>query len=274
MPFPLLALAPALVSWGTRSLAVYGLAGLFTSNPLQELERMLKAWVVEEAARRAGLDLDPDNPWTDASISNAVGQRVGIPIRSLRDPVMVREDLDNFAADLISAKSGYTVRSVVDVGMLKEDLLQIGTAEFSARLGIPAGVMPGAGVAFDPVAVREQVLTWAKAELMTRVNDDVMLKLGEIIAAGDLEAVAIEMNGTLQAMSSDETVTARQLAVQIASRMATAAVTDYNKLALSGSKKQRRRELLRWYQKKFRARHGNRQKYIPLGWGVTYIPPP
>lgn len=265
MPFPLLALAPALVAWAGRSLAVYGLAKLASDEPVQELKRIVLGYVVESAARYAGLELDDDDPLSDASFSNAVSLRLGIPIRSLRDQVMIREDLDNFAADLISTKSGYTVRSVVDVGKLKEDLLQIGTAEFSARVGIPAGVMPGPGVAFDPVAVREQVLTWAKAELMTRVNDDVMVKLNEIIAAGDLEKMANEMNGKLQAMASDETVTARQLAVQIANRMATGAVVDFNRMAVSASKKSRRRESLRAAQAKFRRAHGNRQQYIPLG---------
>ena len=271
MPFPLLALAPALVAWGTRALAVGGLASLFAAEPLQELERMLKEWVVAEAARRAGLSLDPDNPWTDASISNAVGQRVGIPIRSLRDPALIREDLDNFAAGLISERSGYLVRSVSSVDLLKEDLLQIAGAEMSARLGLPVGVMPGAGQAFDAVAVREQILMWAKAELMTQISGEIMISVAEIIGAGDLEGAAMQMNTDLLDAGSIENVTARQMAVRIASQLATAAVTDYNKLALSGSKKSRRRESLRAAQAKFRRAHGNRQIYVPLGMSGTVI---
>lgn len=265
MPFPLLALAPALVAWAGRSLAVYGLAKLASDEPVQELKRVVLGFVIESAARYAGLELNEDDPLSDASFSNAVSLRVGFPIRSLRDKEMIREDLDNFAAGLISERSGYLVRSVSSVDLLKEDLLQIAGAEMSARLGLPVGVMPGAGQAFDAVAVREQILMWAKAELMTQISGEIMISVEEIIGAGDLEGAAMQMNTDLLDAGSIENVTARQMAVRIASRLATAAVTDYNKLALSGSKKTRRRELLRAAQAKFRRAHGNRQQYIPLG---------
>ena len=265
MPFPLLALAPALVTWASRSLAVYGLAKLASDEPVQELKRVVLGFVIESAARYAGLELNEDDPLSDASFSNAVSLRVGFPIRSLRDKEMIREDLDNFAAGLVSERSGYLVRSVSNVALLKEDLLQIGCAELSGRLGIPVGVFPGAGQTFDAAAVRGQVLAWAKAELMTQINSEVMVSLSEVMGAGDLVAVAEQMNSALSDAGSIENVTARQLAVRIAGQLATSAVVDYNRLALGASKKTRRSESLRAAQAKFRRAHGNRQIYVPLG---------
>lgn len=269
MPFFLAPLVPGLIAWGGRALATYGLARLFSDNSIQELEDLLMGWVVRWVAEKSGLVLDPADPLSDASLAGAVGGRVGFPIRSLKNLDMIREDLDSFAVGLISAKSGYQVRSIQNVATLKEDFLQIGTAELSARLGLPAGVMPGPGAVFDPVEIRAQLLTWAKAELMTQVNENVGIGVADVLAAADLEGTAAELNSRLVSLGSVENVTARQLAVRIANEMATAAVVDYQRVALGASKRSRRQESLRAAQAKFRARHGNRQVYVPLGMAAT-----
>lgn len=267
MPVPLVVsgLVTILSAWVRRTLMVGGLAYFTTTDAGQDLWNDVKAWIVAEVARLSGLQLDPDNPFTDASMANAVGQKVGIPFRSLKDQVLIKEDLDNYVASVVSSRSGYNVRSVVNVAMLKEDLVQIGAAELSGQLGVPIGVFPGAGQAFDPVAIKENLLIWAKAELMTRVGDEVAIRMQDIVGAGDLVSVASQLNTTLNDLGSIENVTARQLAVRVASQLATSAVVDLNKMAAGVSKKSRRRELLRAYQAKFRARHGNRQIYVPLG---------
>lgn len=269
MPFPLVALVPALVTWGTRAAVTYGLASMWNDFSLADLERMLKEWVVSQAAYYAGLNLDPDNPWSDASIAGAVGQKVGIPFRSFKNPGMIREDLDGYAVGLIQSKSGYNVRSIQNVALLKEDFLRIGAAELSARLGLPAGVMPAPGAQFDPVEIRAQLLTWAKAELMTEINQQVSIKVDDVLAAADLEGAAAELNARLVSLGSIENVTARQLAVKMANEMATAAIVDYQRVAVGASKRSRRQESLRAAQAKFRAAHGNRQVYVPLGMAAT-----
>lgn len=269
MPLPVVALGVKLAAWASTALSSYGLYAMFRDFSLDQLVGLVKAWAVEQAAFYAGLNLDPENPWSDASIAGAVGQKVGIPFRSFKDPDMIREDLDSFAVGLISAKSGYQVRSIQNVSMLKEDFLQIGTAELSARLGLPAGVMPGPGAVFDPVEIRAQLLTWAKAELMAQVNENVGIGVADVLAAADLEGTAAELNSRLVALGSVENVTARQLAVRIANEMATAAVVDYQRVALGASKRSRRQESLRAAQAKFRAAHGNRQVYVPLGMAAS-----
>lgn len=269
MPLPVVALGVKLAAWAGSALSSYGLYAMFRDFSLDQLVGLVKAWAVEQAAYYAGLSLDPEDPWSDASIAGAVGQKVGIPFRSFKDSDMIREDLDSFAVGLISAKSGYQVRSIQNVATLKEDFLQIGTAELSARLGLPAGVMPGPGAVFDPVEIRAQLLTWAKAELMAQVNENVGIGVADVLAAADLEGTAAELNSRLVSLGSVENVTARQLAVRIANEMATAAVVDYQRVALGASKRSRRQESLRAAQAKFRARHGNRQVYVPLGMAAS-----
>lgn len=269
MPVPILMLGAKLAAWASSALASYGLYAMWRDASLEQLERVVMDWVVEQAAARAGLQLDPDSPWSDASIAGAVGQKVGIPFRSFRDPEMIREDLDGYATGLISQKSGYVVRSVQNVAMLREDFLRIGAAELSARLGLPAGVMPEPGAQFDPVAIREQLLIWAKAELMAQVNESVQIGVNDLLTSGALDEVVNDINSQLAAVGSIENISARQLAVRLANDMATNAVVDFQKFAGSNSKRSRRQESLRAAQAKFRARHGNRQIYVPLGMTST-----
>lgn len=271
MPFPLLGLVPSLIAWGTRAAATYGLARLFSEEPVEELKNLIVGWIVEYAASRAGLYLDSDDPFSDASLSGAMSQKTGITIRSLKDRAMIEEDVDAYAAAIVSDRSGYTVRSVRNIVTLKEDLTNIGAAMVSDRLGIPLGVVQGE--TWDSEVIKGRVLEWAKAELMTRLGEDVEIGVQQIMEAGSLEAVANDLNASLSAVGSAENVTARQIAAKLAGVMATNAVVNFGKTARAMSKLDRRRELNRAAQQKFRAAHGNRQQYIPLGMTSTVTGP-
>lgn len=226
-------------------------------------------FISDEVYEYTGMRLDPVAPLAEASITNAIAERTGIQFRTLRDKEMIKEDLSAYAAGLVSAKSGYRIRSVTDVEMLKADLQQVACAVLSQRIGIPAGVLPGDGEAFDPAAIRERLLTWAKAELYANINQQVGVSLQEIAAIGDVEALAVELSGQLRAMGSDEEITARRLAVYVSNKMATNAVADYGRQAADMSKRTRRQLQLRDAQAKFRAKHGNRSVYVPLGMAAT-----
>lgn len=247
------------------------LSGLFNG----ELAARLWQFISDEVFELTGMRLDPAAPLTEASLTNALYERTGVQLRTLRDKQMIREDIEQYAAGLVSQKSGYTVRSLSDVNILKEDLQRAACAVLSLRLGIPAGVLPGDGEAFDAVAIKDRLLTWAKAELMNRVEGEVSLALGDIQQIGDLEALAVELNGQLAAMGSEEQFTARRLALAVSNKMAVNAVADYGRVAADMSKRTRRQLQLRDAQRKFRATHGNRQQYVPLGFeGVVTETPP
>ncbi len=226
--------------------------------------------IAAEVATRAGIELNPQDPFSDASMAAAFSAKTGVTIRSLKDRAMIEEDLEDHAIGVVAAKTGYQFRSVRDPAKIKEDMGRIGLAILSEKVGIPAGVI---GDEVDPVVIKANLLTWAKAELMTEINDEVAVRVDEIITSGNLEEVAADLNSRLAAAGSYENVTARQVAVRAASQMATAAVADYGRLATKMSKQMRRRLQLRDAQRKFRSRHGNRQKYVPLGWDVSITEP-
>lgn len=269
MPFPLLAAVPAIIVWARNALAAGGLISLLSQESVEELWETLKALIVAYVARVSGLNLDPDNPFSDSSLAGAVSERVGIPIRSLKDRALITEDLNNFAAELISQKSGFMVHSVTDVAVLKEDLLRIGAAEMTSRLGFPVGVMPGDGEVFDPAEIRKRLLMWAKAEILAEMSEDVQANVLEMAGAGNIDALADELNLKLKVAAIDKVVTARQISVAISNTMAAKAVGEYQSYVLSASKLDRKRVLNRAAQAKFRAAHGNRQQYVPLGMTAT-----
>lgn len=261
MPFPLLALVPVLVAWGTRAVATYGLARLFSEEPVQELKNIIFGYVVEYAARYAGLNLNPDDPISDASFSAAVSERVGFPIRTLRDKEMIIEDLDNYAALLVSQRSGYVVRSVKNVEVLKQDLMRIALAVASEKIGIPLGSVDDIELGLDPEAIKAQLLGWAKAQLLAQVKAQVKIEALEMATWGDITALMGYINERVEKGE----ISAHSIALAIADRMAVAAVAEYQQVVVGMTKRQRRQEQNRQAQVRFRERHGARRYYVPLG---------
>lgn len=222
--------------------------------------------ITAEVAERTGMELNPDDPLSDASLSNAVSERFGMPIRSFRDQQMIREDLENYAARVVSEKSGYEVRSVTNIDILKADLIRIAAAELSGRLGIPAGVIDGDGGEFNAEAVKGRLLEWAKAQLLTVIEQEGAEIMEGFLMSANMQAVVTQVNDALRNGGSDVVLSERALAVSITSQLAAKAVTSFMKTTTRNVKRERRIEQLRLAQQRFRARHGNRMQYVPLGY--------
>ncbi len=263
MPFPLLLGAiPPLIAWGTRAAATYGLARLFSEEPIQELSNMLTGLVVEQAAVRAGLQLDPDDPFSDASMANAVGLRVGIPLRSLKDRQIIMEDVDTWAAALLTEKIGYQISSLRDPAAARADLEAAALNIITARTGIPFAV----GRGMSPEEIRAAVEDWARARLAVEMAGSATAAKNILGGVGvDFEALAAEMNGKLVALGSENAVNAGQLALHVAESMVKTSVEKLQVRASGMTKKSRRSLQVRAAQQRFRSLHGNRQIYVPLG---------
>lgn len=241
-----------------------GIASLVDTILTYDVKQQLYKIVAEEMSARAGIVLNPDDPFSDASVSAAIGDKVGIPLRSVKDKQIIKEDIDNFLAAKISATSGYQVTSVVNVEVLKSDLERIGAAIVSERSGLPLGVFePGQGV--DGAVIKERILQWAEAEIITRAAGKVGQIADKLANEADLEAVAQRINGRLGGLGSAETVTALAMCTKISVELASAAVQKFGRTAQEMDRKSRKRELGRAAQARFRAAHGTRQKYVPIG---------
>ncbi len=229
-----------------------------------DLKKDVYSAIAKEAADRAGLVLDENDPISDASFSGAVSQKLGFPVRTLKNRQMIIEDLDSFAADMVSQRSGYTVRSVSNVDMLKQDLERVALAVVSEKIGIPLGQIADDGFQIDTEAIKGRVLEWAKAQLLTKVNEQISIEVLDL-AQGNVDWLVGSINERAAAGNVAGTVDAYGVSLMIADRLAVGAVKSYQQAAVGMTKRQRRQELQRAAQAKFRRTHGNRQVYVPLG---------
>ncbi len=224
--------------------------------------------IVEEVTARTGLQLDPSDPFSDASLAGALSARTGIAIRSVKDRAMIEEDIEDFAVARVSEKLGFQISSLRDPVKLRADFERAALAVITEKTGIPL-VPPDDGV-LSAEAIKQQVEDWARARITTELSGSAAQALEVLGAQGvDFESLAAEMNGKLQALGSDEVVTAKGLALKVAESLVSSSVSRFHATAVGVSKKSRRILQLREAQRKFRAAHGNRQVYVPLGMSAS-----
>lgn len=227
-------------------------------------EEAFKA-IVGEVLEKTGLQLNEREPFSDASLAGALSQRMGISIRSVKDRDMIVEDIEDFAVGRVSEKLGFSITTLRDPVRMRQDFEAAALAMIAEKTGIPlvASVDGGPASVED---IKSQVEDWARARIMVKVSGDANAALEMLGGAGvDFESVAADMNGKLEALGSAERVTAKGLALKVAESLVSASVQRLNVVAMGGSKKSRRTLQIREAQRRFRAAHGNRQKYIPLG---------
>lgn len=253
------AMAPALIGL-LKWASIAAIINYLTDNGVV---RAVYQWIAQAALVHAGLELDENDPLSDASLAGAVSKRTGVALRSLKDKETILEDLDTFTCDMIMQRSGYRIASVRNVETLKADLLRIAAAEMTARLGLPVGVLPEDGT-FKADEVKERLIVWAKAEVMNRVGQEIGVRVDELMALYDFEGMAAEINERLKDADSDFTVSGRKLAISLASKIASKSVTDYQAVAFDGTKRGRRKEQIRAAQRRFREKWGNRRQYMPV----------
>ena len=58
--------------------------------------RAIYQWIAQAALVHAGLELDENDPLSNASLAGAVSKRTGVTLRSLKDKETILEDLDTF----------------------------------------------------------------------------------------------------------------------------------------------------------------------------------
>lgn len=280
MPGPLVILAlPELVGWIVTIFATaYGVFrwsdGKSIDDMKHEIERMILDWVIAYTAKKSGLELDDDDPLSDASFCHALEKRTGVVLRTLKDKKLVEEDIEAFALQKISIKTGYTLSTLRDVDQLKRELINIGAAVIVEKTGLPVLPLPD-----DPneweFTVRERVLQWAQAIVMDRIAAESETVVAKISAMVDVEGLAGQINARLTEVGSLQQVNGRGVALFMAEKVANLAVEKFQITAKEGPKQTRRRLQLLEAQRRFRARHpGKRSQYIPVDTSPAPDPDP
>lgn len=160
MPLPLILapLAGASLSTALNSaLAGLGLATVYnTIKPYIEeimnsesfkgyLISQVSAIIVDEVFKRTGLALNPDDPLTKASFTQAIGAKLGISLTDLTDANAVAADIGKFVADTINARAGteFATLSLSSPMQLKAELSEEIVAQIGKSLaGVSSAISP------------------------------------------------------------------------------------------------------------------------------------
>ena len=241
------------------------LASLVDTIMAGGLKEQAEAIIIAEVANKAGLHLAEENPLSDASLAGAVGERLGVPIRSLRDRTMIEEDVDAYLAGRLSEKIGYQISSLRNTDRLRTDLEVAALGIVTAKTGIPL-TPPAPGETLTPDAIKEQVKDWARAAIMAEAQEKGAAAL-ELLSGpmADFEAVAEEMNRKLEVLGSENRVTATMLAMKVSETLVKESVPKFQRAAIVVGRRNRRQLQNRESQARFRQSHGNRNVYVPLG---------
>lgn len=75
-------------------------------------DALMNNLICDETYKRTGIQLDRANPLTKTSISNGIGQKIGIPLRDVFDKDMLIEDIAAGIAMRINAEYGTQLTTV------------------------------------------------------------------------------------------------------------------------------------------------------------------
>lgn len=209
-----------------------------------------------------GEELNTSMPLGHA-LADAITRRSGVPIRTLFDRDLLREDLEAFALDQLQAKSGYRLSSLTDAAKVKGDLQEIGLQIVQDRTGVP---LAGAGA--EPENIKAAITSWAEAQVYERLlasvpADDLLSGDDSVRKGADTLVAQIQARagGPARHLSTRQVVEALNSHVLARSLLSVVQKVDADKVT-------RRRLQNRWAQKKFRERHKKREIYVPLGFVV------
>lgn len=245
----------------------------YAASLVTDIYDELKKHVVAEAAAYAGLELDADDPLSDASFCGAIYKKTGVQFRTLLDRQSVEEDLEAYAIELIEMKTGFqmTVTTFRDVEGLKLDLVNIGLFVVQQKTGIPIAAVSGTPSEWGQ-QIKDQLLVWGEAQLRQKLAADAQAiagKMGELV---DLDALAGQINKRLADIGSTQDIDVRGLALSIAEQVSAGAVQRFQVQAGEMNKNSRRAVQNREAQRRFRAKWGDRRVYQPVP-GAAPAPP-
>lgn len=234
-----------------RLLAGGALTGEIVSQVATGDPGMLAREAEKVAARvfeyRTGIILYEHDPFSGESLGSAVTQRTGVPIRNLFDKEGIRYDLEAFALDQFSVKTGYALRSLTDKEKIKADVIGIGITILEEQVGFPLSAIL---TDEDP---RQAMIEYFTPMVIDRITKEVEER--------DITAQSLIV--AIQAKTGMK-FTSRQISKAINSKLIQESLQYIARKRKQGMITRRTLQN-RAAQTRFRAKHGSRAQYVPIG---------
>jgi hypothetical protein len=234
-----------------------------------EFKKEVSELIAAQILKYGGLEIAPDDIWSEAGWAKAIGDKLGFPLRSLHDRVLIEEDVSAGAAAVLAERIGLTVTLPITTDGLKKDVMAYGVQ----RVALDAGIFLS-----DPTdieAIKRDVKTWGMQEAMIQVSEDLAAQVNLATSDGVRLVQLMAARVGPDVKPKDILNNARATLLSYAG--------NEIKRAEVFTKKDRRRLANREAQRKFRARHGKGgsaydgsgiSRYVPVGWRADISEPP
>lgn len=211
-----------------------------------------------------GISLSKTDPFSDASICNALGEKTGIALRTVKDRESIREDVEHWALASLEAKTGLHIRNLRDKPGVVKDVMRFASPVVAEATGLPLSDIS------DAETVKAEITNHLKDRALVLLSQDIdRVKslvgdalgaagttmeqlLDDVVRKGGVDPVTGQSNVKIDITMIALSVLARALIVADKRRR------DEESARQKGS---RRAEQMRGALKRFREVHGSRMHY-------------
>lgn len=228
-----------------------------------EIRDELNAEVAERALALAGVELDKNDPFSDASMCGAIGKKTGVELRTMRDRDSIRKDVEHWALARLEEKTGLHIRNIHDKEKTKKDLLRFASPVVSNATGLPLTDIS------DAEKTKGEVEEYLQDRALIMLADDIT-KAKQVVQ-GALKSTGISLERLAERIEKAGGYTAdgrpaikvdlQLIALGIVSRALINADRRRREKEAELSQCGRRAEQLRGGLKRFREKHGSRMTY-------------
>lgn len=230
----------------------------------KEMLGEVEGWAANKLVEWSGLQLDKDDPFSDASFCTAIEAKTGIALRTLMDKAMIQADLETWGlAQLEEKTDGLKIKNPRDIEQTKKDLYRYVTPFASEKSGIPLTDLS------DTEKTKAEMIEHAKDVALVHLADDIDRARGIIGGLGvDFDAIVkrVQIKGGVDPVTGLPMVNigVNMIVLGILSKALIAADKRHRAMLETCDKQYARREARRESVRKFRAAHGHRMVYQPI----------
>lgn len=240
--------------------------GVSLSKPewLREFEEKVYAECAGWASYFCDINLDKSDPFSDASLCNAIGEKTGMALRTLKDKESIRQDVERWAMALLEEKTGLHIRNIRDKDKTIKDVMKFASPVVADATGIPLTDI--SNVDKTKLEVKNYLEDSALVYLSKDIAKTKAFVKGALESAGmslDLLVQKIVKKGGIDPVTGKPNVQidAEIVVLGVLSRALIKAEMRRREEEVERNKDSRRTAQMRAALKRFRDRHGSRMTY-------------